>query len=342
MGRPRSRGRGRPRARGGRRPSTAVAAFEKPVERGRARRSLESGPERLSRFRDRIEEDRTENAKRFATFKERVASAVKAERWFDRPRAAGARSPPRCFGVAGVVLLVVGIHGFRPVAPRWSDIVLIAVGACLVAATRCSWSPRPSAARLWRAGGAAGRARGAALGGVPSLPDATSRASAMRRPPRSSCGSASSSTGSRSGSPSACCRAPTCSCRRRSTQASSIYWIGPYGSDLGSGPSAARRSPTSRPGFGSALAPPSSARAAVAAASRAAAEAAEVEGAGAPGEERVACGAGGRSRPGVRPLQADCDARDGDGEHCEKKAHAEEEEGVPASRHRPCIVADPC
>ena len=33
------------------------------------------------------------------------------------------------FGLAGAVLLVVGIHGFRAVAPRWGDVVLIAVGA---------------------------------------------------------------------------------------------------------------------------------------------------------------------------------------------------------------------
>ena len=52
--------------------------------------------------------------------------------------------------IAGAVLLAVGIVGFRPVAPRWSDIVLIAVGACLVAGAAVLFAVAVAGRRLWR------------------------------------------------------------------------------------------------------------------------------------------------------------------------------------------------
>jgi uncharacterized membrane protein len=91
-----------------------------------------AGPERLSKFRDRISADRTENAKRFQAFKKAVESAVKQLRWFED---GGARILALAIGICGlaaVILLWVGIDGFRAVAPRWNDIVLIALGACAV------------------------------------------------------------------------------------------------------------------------------------------------------------------------------------------------------------------
>jgi len=91
-----------------------------------------AGPERLSKFRDRITAERTENAKRFQSFKTAVESAVKQRRWFEDAGARILGLGIGAFVLAAVVLLWVGIDGFRALAPRWSDVVLIALGACAV------------------------------------------------------------------------------------------------------------------------------------------------------------------------------------------------------------------
>ena len=195
----------------------------------------------------------------------------------------------------------------RPRAPRWSDIVLIAVGACLVAG-RSSWSSPRRGRRLWRRR----RPRPAReaqrweafrryLTDFPRL--------ARLRPPPSSCGSGSSSR-HRVRDRRACaagCQPPDAGGDPRGQL------------DLGSShmaPTSARAPPpsvsrTCRPASARRWRRPRAAPEAVAAASRAAG-AAVAEGVAVlvrrAADEEESVGAGGRSRP----LQVDCDARDGD------------------------------
>ena len=58
-----------------------VEAFEAPVAQV-VDSILVDGPERLSRFRDRIEDDRTGNSERFSSFKSAVATEEKNRHWF--------------------------------------------------------------------------------------------------------------------------------------------------------------------------------------------------------------------------------------------------------------------
>ena len=93
---------------------------------------LATGPERLSNMRDRIEAERTENAKRFQTFKSRVETAMKAKRWFVGQGAVAIWIAIAGFIVAAVILIVIPGTRWRSGAPRWTDIVLLAVGICMV------------------------------------------------------------------------------------------------------------------------------------------------------------------------------------------------------------------
>ena len=151
-----------------------VTAFEKPVERS-CSRSSEKAPNgcRGSATGSRRIAPRTRSGSR----RSRNASP--------RPSGPSGGSSTRgaavlgigaaVFGLAGAVLLVVGIHGFRAVAPRWGDIVLIAVGACLVA-ERSAGRRGSGRAPALAPQACKGRARGAALGGVSPVPDRLSAA----------------------------------------------------------------------------------------------------------------------------------------------------------------------
>lgn len=127
-------------------------------------------PERLSKFRDRITEDRTENAKRFASFRKAVGTSIDKRQWFDNRGAVILGIGIAVFALLAIVLLWVGISGFRPVAPRWSDIVLIALGGCAVVnGVLLIFGGRLRAHVA--APPAEGRGRGGALGCFPPLPD---------------------------------------------------------------------------------------------------------------------------------------------------------------------------
>ncbi|HYZ75966.1 MAG TPA: DUF2207 domain-containing protein, partial [Gaiellaceae bacterium] len=113
--------------------SVQLADFEEPVA-DVVDAVLDGGGGRLSQFRDRIEDDRKENSERFTSFKDRVEKAIDARGWFvgtgSRILAAGIV----LFGVAGVLLLWIGVEGFRSAAPRWwSDVVTSALGVCGIA-----------------------------------------------------------------------------------------------------------------------------------------------------------------------------------------------------------------
>ncbi len=79
---------------------------------------LSDGPERLSNFRDRIEEHRTSNSGRFTSFKEHVGAAVKEHKWFESGGLKVLIIGIVLFGAAAGLLLLIGITRYRAVAPR--------------------------------------------------------------------------------------------------------------------------------------------------------------------------------------------------------------------------------
>ncbi len=106
--------------------------------------------EYLSRFRDRISEDRHIHAPRFQSFKENVAASIKRRRWF----AGGGRrllfAGAAAFAVSALLLLSIGIANLRPGFPRPSDIVIVALGACAALNAAVLLPPAVVAVRLWR------------------------------------------------------------------------------------------------------------------------------------------------------------------------------------------------
>ena len=105
--------------------------------------------DRLSEFRDRIESDRTGNSVRFTTFKKSVGDAIDGKGWFARGGRRFLGIWIVVFVVLAVVLLWTGIHGFRSVSPRWSDVVRIALGLC-AATNAVALIFAASKAPLWR------------------------------------------------------------------------------------------------------------------------------------------------------------------------------------------------
>ena len=202
-----------------------------------------------------------------------------------RRRSQGLRaSPSPFFVIAAVVLLWMGISGFRPESPRWTDIVQIALGVCAIVNAVVLDHRRRQHEAL-----AASHARP-----VSSRPSAGRRSAAISRTfrgwtsprrPRSRSGSGSSSTGSPSGSPSACSRARSSTCPRsctRPARSTGSARTATSARGRAPSPSATSRRASARRWHR----PPPAAPAAPAAASRAAAEAAEAAAAAAPGRSR--------------------------------------------------------
>ena len=146
--------------------------FEEPVAEvvdsvlaGRGRAALAS-----SGTRSRVTARATASGSR--AFKTKVSSAIDARGWFARGGRLGCsrlgivvvRRSPRssCSGSA--------LHGFRSAAPRWSDVVMVALGICAGAnAASLVFGVIEDAALAPPDDG--GPDRGRALGGVPPLPD---------------------------------------------------------------------------------------------------------------------------------------------------------------------------
>jgi len=106
-----------------------VEAFEAPVAQV-VDSIVADGPERLSQFRDRIEEDRTGNSERFNSFKSSVGSEISGRRWFLNVGLAILLGGAAVLALVGGLTLVWGIQSFNVVAPSWSSVVKIALGVC--------------------------------------------------------------------------------------------------------------------------------------------------------------------------------------------------------------------
>ena len=215
---------------------------------------LDGGAERLSNFRERIKERRTENSKRFTAFKKAVADITRERHWFRADGLKllfGAGIP---FGVAGAILLWYGIHHFESFAPRWRDALFIAFGACLLVNTAVLFLAGRHVS-LWRRRS-------------PEMEQEAERWEAFRRYltdfPRLDIAPPSTLElwerylvyGIAFGIAERVLQGAQLYMPEELHQASNIYWISPTG-DLGSGPSALGIGDLSS-GFGSALAPPSS------------------------------------------------------------------------------------
>ena len=98
--------------------------------------------ERLSQFRDRITEDRTEQSKRFERFKKKVGTAVKQQRWMLPGGLKALLIGAGVLAAAGAVLLALSIPHFQLYATRWRDAVLLAFGICALVGAASSSSRR--------------------------------------------------------------------------------------------------------------------------------------------------------------------------------------------------------
>ena len=215
---------------------------------------VDADGERLSEFRERIEKHRTSNATRFTSFKTNASAAIKARRWFTDAGAGLLGLGLALCVVAAVVLLWVGIDGWRPGTPRWSDVVLVALGGCAIvnavvlvfALTR---------ARLWRRRTKAGQTEAERwdafrryLTDFPRLQEAP--------PATLELWERFLVYGIAFGIAERVLQGAQLHMPQELHDQSSIYWITPYG-DLGSGATSLGIGDLSA-GFGSALTPPSS------------------------------------------------------------------------------------
>ena len=279
--------------------SVELQKFEEPVTKV-FDNILDDGPELLSKMRDRIEATRSSNSKRFERFKEDVAEEIGKRRWYVGTGAKALGVLIAALVVAAVVLFWKGIAGFRPVAPRWDDIVLIALGVCAVI-NAVVLVIGIGNTRLWRR-----RTRDGQL--------EAQRWEAFRRYlsdfPRLDVAPPATLAlwerflvyGIAFGIAERVLQGAQLHMPEELAESSSIYWISPHG-DLGSGASALAIGDLSA-GFGSALAPPaSSGSGAPAAASPAAEVVAVVEAAEEPGELAPAAMLVESNRPGCCDIQ---------------------------------------
>src|SRR5262249_9174463 len=110
---------------------------------------LAGGPKPLSGFRERIMANRTSNGTRFARFKKDVAASIKRHRWYVATGSVALGIGIGAFAVAALVLFLVARDGWRGAAPRWSDVVLVALGGC-AAANAVVLLAALRKVRLWR------------------------------------------------------------------------------------------------------------------------------------------------------------------------------------------------
>ena len=97
---------------------------------------IADGPERLSNFRERIEDDRTAMSKHFTSFKANVGTEVGNRKWFISRGAVPLALALVLFVAVAALLIFVAADGWRSVYPRWNDVVLVglAVAALINAA----------------------------------------------------------------------------------------------------------------------------------------------------------------------------------------------------------------
>jgi uncharacterized membrane protein len=111
---------------------------------------LDGGSERLSRFRGQIEDERESMSTRFERFQSAVGGEVDRRKWFRSIGALVLVAGILLFGAAGAALGWLALDGWRSVYPRFWDVVLIAVAACLLVGAALLLAALLFARRLWR------------------------------------------------------------------------------------------------------------------------------------------------------------------------------------------------
>ena len=230
-----------------------VEAFEAPVAEV-VDAILVDGPERLSRFRDRIEDDREGNSERFSSFKSAVGSEISGRKWFRNQGLVLLVVGAIVLAVAGGLILFAGISGFDSVAPTWRSVVTIALGVCalvnaaalvIAALNRRLWRRRSPEAQVEAERWEAFRRYLTDFPRLDEAPPATLQIWERYLVYGIAFGIAERVLqGAQLHMPEAL------------AQASTLYWIGPHG-DLASGATSLSIGDLAA-GFGSALAPPSS------------------------------------------------------------------------------------
>src|SRR5215211_3961797 len=215
---------------------------------------LDGGTERLSRFREEIEDERAAMSERFTAFKENVEAEVGSRRFFVSLGAIPLWIGLVAFAALGALLAYLAIDGWRSVYPRWSDAVLLALAICAFV-NAALVAGALTRRKLWRrrtreAGVEAERweAFRRFLSDFPRLQEAPPASLALWE--------RFLVYGIAFGIADRVLQAAHLHMPEALAQASSIYWISPNG-DLGSGASSMSIGDLSS-GFGSALAPPSS------------------------------------------------------------------------------------
>jgi uncharacterized membrane protein len=216
---------------------------------------LDGGSERLSRFRDKIEDERESMHPRFTSFKEHVDDEATRLHWFRSKGAIPLVIATVLFGFAGVLLVFFAVRQWRPVYPRYSDVVLVGIGACLVANAALCLGTLVFNRRAWKRRTPAGQEEAERwqafrhyLSDFPRLQEAP--------PATLELWERYLVYGITFGIAERVLQGAQLHMPEALHEASSIYWISSWG-DLGSGPTSLSIGDLAS-GFGSSLAPPNS------------------------------------------------------------------------------------
>ena len=216
---------------------------------------LDGGSERLSRFRDQIEDERETMHGRFTAFKEHVADEAKRRVWFRSTGALPLVIATVLFALVGGLLVFLAVREWRPVYPRYSDVLLVGIGACLIANAALCLGTLIVNRRLWRRRTQAGQEEAERweafrryLSDFPRLQEAPPATLALWE--------RYLVYGIAFGIAERVLQGAQLHMPEALHEASSIYWISSWG-DLGSGATSLSIGDLAS-GFGSALAPPNS------------------------------------------------------------------------------------
>jgi uncharacterized membrane protein len=216
---------------------------------------LDGSSERLSHFRDQIEDERESMHPRFSSFKEHVADETGRLHWFRSNGAIPLVGAGVLFALVGALLVYLAVRDWRPVYPRYSDVVLVGIGAGLIANAALCFGTLFFNRRAWKRRTRAGQEEAERweafrryLSDFPRLQDAP--------PATLELWERYLVYGITFGIAERVLQGAQLHMPEALHEASTIYWISPHG-DLGSGASSLSIGDLAS-GFGSALAPPNS------------------------------------------------------------------------------------
>jgi uncharacterized membrane protein len=87
---------------------------------------------------------------RFTSFKEHVGDETARRKWFRSTGAVPLVAGVALFAIGGGLLVYLGVREWRPVYPRYSDVLLVGIGACLIANAALCFGTLVFNRRVWR------------------------------------------------------------------------------------------------------------------------------------------------------------------------------------------------